>query len=315
VTLTVGIATFNGRHLLEATLPSVMAQTLRPERVIVVDDGSTDGTVEWLRETWPQVEVISHQRNSGITASLNDCLTAGIDADFVALFNNDVELAPGCLETLRDALLGDPVAAASGPKMLDYEDRAMLDGAGDNYFRVGVAQRRGQGQRDVGQYDKPEPVFGVCGGAALFRSSALRELGLFDEDFGAYYEDVDWSLRANLAGYRCLYEPRAVVYHMSGATTGFGLNHFSGYHSWRNSIWVLAKNWSLPDALRWSWLIAFGQVWNFGLAIDRRLLGVLLRAWRDAALGLPRMLRKRRSRRRTTWSLRLPLSPRGRSWK
>jgi GT2 family glycosyltransferase len=314
VMLAVGIATFNGRHLLERTLPSFLNQTLRPDRLIIVDDGSIDGTAEWLKQGWPEVELIRHSQNQGITASLNTCLSAGLDVEFVGLFNNDVELAPTCLAELCSALRNDPSAAASGPKMLNYYDRAVLDGAGDIYCWLGTAHRRGQGDADRGQYDRPEQIFGVCGGAAVYRASALHELGLFDEDLYAYYEDVDWALRANLAGYHCIYQPQAVVYHMGGATGGYGLNRSSAYYCWRNTIWLALKNWRRSDLLRHGWLLVIGQVGNLVVAVKTHMVGVLLRAWRDALTGAPLMLRKRRMRSGTPAKLHLPRIVIGRIW-
>ncbi|WP_249009838.1 glycosyltransferase family 2 protein [Conexibacter sp. DBS9H8] len=294
MTLTVAIASFNGRHLLEATLPSYAAQVLPPDRLIVVDDGSTDGTVTWLNANWPQVEVIVHEHNRGITAALNTCLQAGLSSDYVGLFNNDVELAPKALTILCAALERNPSVAAVGPKMLNYYDRTLIDGAGDEYSWAGTAARRGQGARDVGQYDRSEPIFGVCGGAAVYRTRDLRTVGIFDGDLSAYFEDVDWALRAQLRGCTCLYEPAAVVFHMNSATAGAGANPFSSYHVWRNQIWLVARHWSTREIVTHSHLLLFGQVLNLGIAVRRGLLSTLLRAWRDGLRGVPQRRRMRR---------------------
>jgi GT2 family glycosyltransferase len=292
--LVVAIATYNGRPLLEQVLPSFVNQTRPADRLVVVDDASTDDTVSWLAEHWPQVEVIVHPHNRGITAALNTCLTAGLEADAVGLFNNDVELAPDALELLIRSLEDNPDAVATGPKMLNFYDRSVLDGAGDIYYRNGTSQRRGHGEVDHGQYDRPEAFFGVCGGAAIYRSSALAELGLFDPRYGAYLEDVDWALRANLAGRTCFYEPRAVVYHMGSATTGGSKpSPFSHYYLWRNGIWLMAKYWTVRDVLANLPMLALIQVWTVGVAVRYRLVGVLWRAWRDALRGVAPVLASR----------------------
>jgi GT2 family glycosyltransferase len=289
--LVVAIATYNGRHLLEQVLGSFVNQTRPADRLIVVDDASSDDTVAWLAEHWPEVEVIAHPQNRGITAALNTCLNAGLEADWVGLFNNDVELAPDALELLCASLAANPAVAATGPKMLNYHDRTRLDGAGDVYFANGTSQRRGHGERDDGQYDQPEECFGVCGGAALYRVAALRELGLFDPRYGAYLEDVDWALRANLAGRHCFYEPRAVVFHMGSASTGGSApSAFSQYYLWRNGLWMLAKYWTAGDVLRNLPGLVLAQIWCVYVAARYRLLGVLWHAWRDALRELPAVL-------------------------
>jgi GT2 family glycosyltransferase len=294
-TIGVGIASFNGRALLQATLPSFAAQTLTIDRIVVVDDGSTDGTPQWLAQTWPDVRVIEHETNRGITAALNSCLRELIDLDFVCLFNNDVEVAPGCLAELVDAMQRDRNAAAAGPKLLNYTERDLVDGAGDTYAWSGMAGRRGHGERDLGQYDTPGHVFGVCGGAAVFRREALLDVGLFDEDFEAYYEDVDWSFRAQLAGYHVLYVPSAMAYHMSSATVGRGMTPFMTYHTWRNAIWIVVKDWPVSAIARNAHRLVLTQLAQAAWAVTHGRFVILLRAWRDAVAGLPVALRKRGS--------------------
>jgi hypothetical protein len=294
-TIGVGIASFNGRELLQATLPSFVAQTLTIDRIVIVDDGSTDGTAQWLAQTWPGIRVIEHGTNRGITAALNTCLRGLIDLDLVGLFNNDVEVAPRCLAELADAMRGNRKAAAAGPKLLNYMDRDLIDGAGDTYAWSGMAGRRGHGERDLGQYDSPDHVFGVCGGAALYRREALEEVGLFDEDFEAYYEDVDWSFRAQLAGYQVLYVPSAVAYHMSSATVGRGMTAFMTYHTWRNAMWIVVKDWPVSAIARNSHRLVLTQLGQAAWAVTHGKFKVLLRAWRDAVAGLPLALSKRES--------------------
>jgi GT2 family glycosyltransferase len=294
-TIGVGIASFNGRALLQATLPSFAAQTLTIDRIVVVDDGSTDGTAQWLAQTWPDVRVIEHETNRGIAAALNTCLRGLIDLDLVCLFNNDVEVAHGCLAELVDAVRRNRNAAAAGPKLLNYMERDVIDGAGDTYAWSGMAGRRGHGERDLGQYDNPDHVFGVCGGAALYRREALEEVGLFDEDFEAYYEDVDWSFRAQLAGYQVLYVPSAVAYHMSSATVGGGMTPFMTYHTWRNAIWIVVKDWPVSAIARNAHRLALTQLGQAAWAVTHGRFKILLQAWRDAVAGLPMALGKRGS--------------------
>jgi GT2 family glycosyltransferase len=300
--LTVAIATYNGRELLSAALASLEAQRFRDFRVIVVDDASTDATVAWLRERCPEVRVIAHTVNKGVTAALNAGLRAA-DSEFVCLLNNDVELAPDCLGELVRALRDHPSAGSAAPKLLSFDDRGLLDGAGDAFYWAGTGWRRGHGERDVGQYDREQAIFGACAGAAVYRRSALDAVGLLDEDFFAFYEDLDWSLRAQLAGFSCRYVPSAVAYHRGSATVGKDGAGFMSYHTWRNGIWMVTKDYPLPLLLLYLPRIVFGQLRNLQIATRERKLGLLWHVWRDAIRGLPAALRKRpavqRSRRVT----------------
>jgi GT2 family glycosyltransferase len=296
--LTVAVATYNGRELLEILLPSLAAQRFRDFRVLIVDDGSSDGTAEWLGREWPEAQVHT-QPNAGVTAALNTCLREALGTELVGLFNNDIEMDPGCLGELVDALARHPEAGSAAPKMLDFDRRELLDGAGDELSWAGHGHRRGHGEVDRGQYDTPEEVFGPCGGAAVYRRSALELVGCFDEDFHTFFEDVDWSLRAQLAGLSCRYVPSAVLHHMGSATVGAGLTDFTRYHLWRNGIWVLVKGMPASLLVRHAPRLLVGQLVNLAVAARDRKLAVWARAWRDALAGLPRMLARRRTIQRT----------------
>jgi GT2 family glycosyltransferase len=291
--LTVAVLSYDGRHLLELILPSLARQSFRDFEVIVVDNGSRDDTVAWLSEHWPAVQVVSLAQNIGVTAALNVCARAG-RGELVGLFNNDLEADPDCLGELVAALREHPQASWAGAKLRDFEQRDVLDGAGDVFTWAATGGRRGHGERDVGQYDEPRAIFGACGGAALYRRSTLQQVGDFDEDFFAFYEDVDWNLRAQLAGFSCRYVPSAVVYHMGSATIGRGLSDFTRYQLWRNTLWIIAKDLPARALLRHAPHLLLGQLVNLAVAIRDRKLTIWLRVWRDALRGLPRMLRKRR---------------------
>jgi hypothetical protein len=291
--LTVAVLSYDGRHLLEVILPSLARQTFRDFEVLVVDNGSRDDTVSWLRENWPEVAVVSLPENVGVTAALNVCARSA-RGRLVGLFNNDLELDADCLGELVGALDSHPDAGWAGAKLMDFEQREVIDGAGDVFTWAATGGRRGHGERDRGQYDDPRAIFGACGGAALYRRSALELVGEFDEDFFAFYEDVDWNLRAQLAGFSCRYVPTAVVYHMGSATIGRGLSDFTRYHLWRNTVWIIAKDIPATALLRHAPHLLLGQAINLAVAVRDRKLGVWLRVWRDALRGLPRALRKRR---------------------
>jgi GT2 family glycosyltransferase len=293
VRVTVGIPTYNGRGLLEIVLPSLARQVPRDFRIVVVDDASSDDTVAWLMENWPEVEVIVHELNRGVTAALNTCLRAA-ETEFVALLNNDVELDPECLARLVTALTAHPEAAASCAKLIDYHDRQVLDGAGDIWTWGGEAHRRGQGLRDTGQYERPECVFSACGAAVVYRRAALDAVGLFDERFFANCEDTDWSFRANLLGWSIRYVPEAVAYHMGSATLGSGVSDFALFHNWRNCIWVVAKNYPARSLLRHLPDLMILQARNLAVSLLRGHMRVWLRAWASALAGMGATLALRR---------------------
>jgi GT2 family glycosyltransferase len=291
--LTASVLSYDGQRLLETLLPSLAAQDFRDFEVVVVDNGSRDDTVAWLSEHWPEVEVVALPENVGVSAALNVCAQAGRGA-LVGLLNNDLELAPNCLGELVAALAAHPDAGWAACKLMDFRDRSLIDGAGDLFLWTGSASRRGHDEKDAGQYDGPAPIFGACGGAAFYRREVFGRVGLFDESFFAFYEDVDWNLRAQLAGFECRYVPTAVAFHMGSATIGRGLTDFTRYHIWRNSIWVVAKDLPLAALLRHAHQLLLGQLVNLAVAIKDRKIMIWLRVWRDVLRGLPSVLSRRR---------------------
>jgi hypothetical protein len=251
--------------------------------------------VQWLAEHWPAVETVVHAENRGVAAALNSCVAAGEGSEFVLLLNNDVELDRGCIDALVRALQSHGDVAVAQAKLLDFSRRELLDGTGDSYSWAGVPHRRGQGELDEGRYDELPEVFGACAAAALYRRSSLEEVGGFDEQFFALCEDIDWSFRARLRGYRCRYVPGAVVYHIGSASLGPRVSEFTLYHNWRNQIWVIAKDYPAAALARHAPDLLMGLLASLYVAVRHRCVGVLLRAWRDALRGLPHVLEKRRA--------------------
>ena len=260
--------------------------------MVVADNGSRDGTVEWLREAWPSAEVVALPENRGFAAAVNAGVAAGT-GEYVALLNNDMELDPNWLAALVESLDAAPDAGSATPKQRSGHDRDRLDGAGDVIAWTGGATRRGFGEPDRGQYDTPGRVFSACAGAALFRRAALADVGPLDESFFAYLEDADWGFRARLRGWSALYVPASLVYHLGGATSGRTPGH-ERYLIARNHVAFVLKN--FPGR----WLARFAPLILAELA--RMLLvatrdgqgGRVLAGWRDAARALPATLRDRR---------------------
>jgi GT2 family glycosyltransferase len=291
------IPNWNGRELLTTLLPTLARQRYGDFKALVIDNGSTDGSVAYLEREWPEVEVIALPQNLGFAGAVNRGIVA-TRSEFVALLNNDIELDPDWLGELVAVFDAHPEAASATSKMINFYDRTLLDGAGDVLSWSGVCSRRGNGERDVGQYAVPEPVFSACGGAAIYRRSAFETVGLFDEDFFAYLEDVDWGFRAQLVGYACRYVPTSRAYHMAGATTR-QISDLEVYLCRRNQLALVLKNYPARSLLRHLPDLALDQFVSFVLSVRDDYAGAQLRAWRDAVLRLPATLRKRRVVQRT----------------
>ncbi len=287
------VLNYNGRHLLDVILPSLAAQRYRNFATIVVDNGSKDDSCAYLAERWPEVEVVSIPENVGVAAALN----RGVEAargEFVALLNNDLELAPDWVGEMVAGLTRHPDAASVACKLRSYHDRARLDGTGDILTRGLVAFPRGRGELDEGQYDNEEEILTPTAGAALYRAAAFARVGLFDESFWAYFEDVDWGLRAQLAGLRSWYVPSAVAYHMGGATTGGDRNPFYLALHQRNRIGLMVKDLPLSVLMRNAPAILREYPYTFVYGVRQRMLRVYLRGWVSAVWCLPGWLRARR---------------------
>jgi hypothetical protein len=289
--VTAVVLTYDGRQLLDVVMPSLLAQDYSDFDVIVVDNGSRDGTPEHVRERWPGAGLLVLDRNVGVAAALNRGVSA-VRSEYVALLNNDLELEPTWLGCLVSCLDGHPGAGSATGKLLNFGQRSVFDAAGDLMRWSGAATHRGYREPDRGQFDRGEAIFGPCAGAALYRRSALEEVGPFDEDFFAYQEDVDWSLRAQLLGWPSRYEPGAVAYHMGGATTGGARGRYNVLQR-RNQLLVLIKCYPAGALWRHAPKILYGQAGALAEGLSDGTWRVQLRAWRQVLRMLPATLRKR----------------------
>ena len=292
VRVTVVIPNWNGERFLGPCLRSLQEQSFKDFETIVVDNGSGDGSLEFVAENYPEVRTIALGENRGFAGAVN----AGIEAsaaEFVALLNNDTEQDPGWLGALVVAAEGHPECGLFASKLVDFHDRGVLDGAGDALRLSGLPYRLGHGERDRGQFDSPGHVFGACAAAALYRESLFREVGLFDEDFVSYCEDGDLSFRAQLAGYRCFYAPDAVVYHMGSASTGGKRSETATRLGARNSLSLLVKDLPLSAVPHILPFFAFGQLARLITAAATGSLGAHLEGLAGAWRHLPLMLDKR----------------------
>jgi GT2 family glycosyltransferase len=297
VRVTVVIPTLNGAQHLRSCLSSLENQSYNPTEVIVVDNGSTDSTIDILKTEFPYVHIIQLSRNHGFAGAVN----AGINAasgDYVALLNNDAVADQHWLRNLMATIKRDEKIGVCGSKLLQRRAESghyYIDSTGESLSVWGVAIPRGRDELDTSQYDTPEEIFSVSAGAALYRRHMLMELESFDEDFFAYYEDVDLCFRARHRGWKVWYCPDAVVYHALGATSGGRDAAFTRYHCIRNAWYVWIKN--LPARLVVKYLpeLIVGQVLLLINSARRGLLIPHLRALYSVARNYSRMLKKRRA--------------------
>lgn len=254
MTTAVVVPNWNGRHLLDECLGSLLAQTV-PAQVIVVDNGSVDGSASLVRSRYPSVGLVQLDRNHGFAGAVNRGVQLAMDngAELVALLNNDARADPAWLERLRSALREHPEVGIVTSKILQPDGRH-LDSAGNLYSVWGHPFPRGRDELDAGQYDDTALVFGASGGSSAYRVSMLAEVGLFDEDFFAYYEDDDLCFRAQLAGWKVMYEPGSVAYHRIAATSS---KHptLRRYHVTKNAFYLYHKN--MPRRLQLRYLPRF----------------------------------------------------------
>lgn len=294
------VVNYNSGAWLRRVVDSLHAQTLRGFRAIIVDNGSTDRSLEDLPQGSASIEVVRVGRNLGFAAGNNYAIRHHVTAQWLALLNPDAFPRRDWLERLMAAVERYPEYSFFGCRMLDAKDPKRLDGVGDVYHASGLPWREGHGCADGPAYDKPEEIFSPCAAAALYRTRDVWDAGLFDEDFFCYTEDVDLGFRLRLRGGRCLYVPDAVVEHVGSGVTGTR-SDFQLYHGHRNLAWTYVKN--MPAWLFWFYLPYHLLVNCYSvLAFTLRGQGrPLWRAKRDAIRGLGAAWRKRREiqRRRT----------------
>ncbi len=213
--LTVIIPTWNRARLLEQCLLSLARQRVTCP-VLVVDNGSTDSTREMLEARFPGVEALALEENQGFARAVNRGILH-CSSEYVALLNNDTEVDPGWTEAGMAAFDRDPSYWFLASRMMDFRSRDRIDSAGDGYDRTGMPFKRGRGD-SCELHSRSRPVLGASAGAAFYRRELFRRIGLFDENYYMYLEDVELSLRAQLTGHPCLYVPEAVVYHIEAAS-------------------------------------------------------------------------------------------------
>ncbi len=302
--LSVIIPNWNGLALMRACLDSLRGQTYHDFEVIVVDNGSTDGSVAAMEKEYHEAHVLALSVNGGYSGGCN----RGIEVargELLVMLNNDTEADARWLEALVDAMDRYPEAGSAASRLMIYDKPEVLHSAGDIYRRDGTADSRGVWEPYGPPYDEERYVFGGCGGAVVYRREMLDEIGTFEEAFFMYYEDIDINWRAQLAGWKCVYVPQAIVYHHLSATGGGAL---ASYYVARNLLWTIARNY--PGAL-------LRRYWREIVSAQWRIAWDALRAWRGKAararlrgqlVGLLTCFRWWRARQATKAGCRVTLS-------
>ena len=286
------IVNWNSGDLLLPCVESIAGQTIAPERVLIVDNASTDGSLGDLEERFPQVEVLRQPVNRGFACGNNIAIEKLVDVDWIALLNPDAIAYPDWLENLLASARQHPTVVSFGSKML-RPGSDVLDGTGDVYHVSGLAWRRDHGAKDTLVDHGADQIFSPCGAAAFYRRDALKAAGGFDSRFFCYMEDVDLGFRLRLLGHQSLYVPNAVVEHVGSGITG-RRRDLSVYFGHRNLVWTYFKN--MPSALLYRYLLLHLVVNTMAIPryTRRGQGGVVLKAKRDAFGGLKDMLRSRR---------------------
>ena len=235
---TIIIPNYNGLKFMEMCMSALEKQTYKDFEILVVDNGSTDGSVEWLKEN--EIPSIFLPENTGFSGAVNVGIKAS-KTPFVILLNNDTEAKEGYVEALIREIERSPKIFSVSPKMIQLYHKELMDDGGDMYSIMGWAYQRGVGQ-EIERYNRACNVFSACAGAAIYRREVFEEIGYFDEMHFAYLEDIDVGYRAKIAGYYNRYCPSAEIYHVGSGTSGSKYNEFKVRLAARNNVYLNYKN-------------------------------------------------------------------------
>jgi GT2 family glycosyltransferase len=270
--ISVIIPNYNGSRYLKSCLESLAVQSWKEFEVIIVDNASTDDSVEMARTVAPNAVLLPQKSNLGFAGGAN----AGIRSargSWAALLNNDTEVAQDWILQCTKAIQDHPEASFFACRVLDYSDRSRVFSAGDCFLRAGIGYRRGQEQPDRKEFLEEREIFSASGCAGLYRKTALEEAGLFDERFFAYLEDVELGLRLQSRGHQGRYAPRAEVYHHGATTSGGEFSSLSVYLRTRNALLILLKSIPFTILMRCLPMIVLGQFcWMLRVAAHGKLL-------------------------------------------
>ena len=276
--ITIIIPNYNGELHLKTCIPSVLNQTYKDYKLVLVDNGSDDESIDYITKAVSGSIIFKMDYNAGFAKAVNEGIKYSLDnlkSDYILLLNNDIELDSKFLEYGINAFNNVPDASFIAVKMMNYFERDIIDDCGDTIkFNGGSPVARGHGEKDIGQYDKPDYVFGVCAGAGFYKKELFKNVGLMDDNFIAYYEDFDFSFRAELMGYKAYFEPKAICYHKRGGTSSLLRKGYQTEMCERNLVYFRFKNYPLKYFLLYQFHFFFSRI--------RRIIFF----WRDYSFGI-----------------------------
>jgi GT2 family glycosyltransferase len=252
------IPNFNGKHFLNNCLTSLIDQKDYINEVIIIDNGSSDGSQEFIKNKIKdnlnimddinfKINLIENKKNLGFSTAVNQGIKYSI-CELVFLINNDVELDKDCIPNLIKCVISRDDIFSASSKMIQSDNRDLIDDAGDEYTIFGWTKKIGN-NKNVANYTHSREIFSSCGGAALYKKAIFNEIGYFDENFFAYMEDVDIGYRALIEGYKNVYCPDARVFHIGSGTSGSKYNKFKIKLAARNNVFVPYKNMPIPQLI------------------------------------------------------------------
>lgn len=285
------VPNWNGEDSLSECLDSLLIQTMN---VIVVENGSKDNSLELLKSNYPKVKVVVHDKNLGFAGGVNSGIRTAIadGFEYVALFNNDAVADKNWLKSLEDEFNTNTEVGIATCKLLTHDGKH-IDSTGDIYTVWGLPYPRGRDEPISSKYDKQRDIFAASGGASIYRVKMLEEIGLFDEDFFAYYEDVDISFRAQLAGWKVKFVPDAIAYHQIGASSS-KIHGFTTLQTMKNLPLLLIKNVPRKYVLRMSLRLLLVQSLFLGRAITSGRGVPAIKGSLKALVLIPRKASERR---------------------
>lgn len=234
------IPSWNGKHLLEVCLPSLKKQSFKDFEIIIIENGSTDGSKEYVEKNYPEFKLITLEKNIGFSPAVN----MGIEkarGEYIVLINNDTKVDKNCLKYLVKCAEERQDVGMIAAKMLNFYNPKLIDSAGDYIDAVGHADNIGRGEKDGKKFSKGDYVFLVTGGGSLFKKEIFEQVGLLDPDYFAYFEDVDLCLRAQMAGFKGYFEPKAKIYHIHKASAN-RVKAYTEYLQFRNMTMTIIKD-------------------------------------------------------------------------
>jgi len=299
------IPNWNGVKTIKKCLDSVLKQTYSDIEVIVADNDSKDDSADFIEKEFPKVRLVRNKENKGFPGGNNSAIKIA-KGKYYMMLNNDTEIMPNCIEKCVEAINENARYGACATKFLLNDEPDTVDAAGITIYRDGLSIGRGRKEKAV-KYDKKEEVFFASDGACLYRKEMIDDIGLYDEDFFCYAEETDMGWRAQLKGWKCIYEPEAVVYHCHSASTGT-YSPFKAFLVERNRLWVAVKNFPIPILLAgplytlyryvfqsFGALSGKGAAGKFGEQFSKReLVSILFKVYISFLKTLPQTLRKRR---------------------